>query len=81
MTKEEFETWVEQDGHIQEAFDRLPLQDRNLGRWLKLFVLTLNSIAKEEDGEEPEEDEDGLLSDELDDDLDTDDEDEEEEED
>jgi len=76
VTKEEFESWIEADGNIQEAFDRLPLSDRSHERWLKLFALSLASIAKEEEGEDPEED-DGL-SEELDEELDTEDEEEEE---
>lgn len=71
MSREEFESWIEDDAHISEAIDRLPTTSRTIEQWLKLFALSLNAVAKEESKEAEEEDD--SLSEELDDGLDTDD--------
>lgn len=77
LTKEEFEVWIEEDGRLQEAFDKLPHSDRTLDKWLKSLALSFAAIAKEEAKDNEDVEEEGSLSDDLDDELDSEDEEEE----
>ena len=79
MTREEFEAWIEDGAHLQEAIDRLPKADRKIDKWIKALLASLQEVAIEEaENEEFSEDEDGEAS-EDDDDLEPDEEEDEEE--
>jgi truncated hemoglobin YjbI len=74
LTREEFETWIEDTSHRDEAIDRLPTSNRSFENWLKLYALALNTIAKEE-AKEADEAEDEAIAEDLDEELGKDDDD------
>lgn len=81
MTRDEFEVWIGESAHIDEAASRLPKGERSIEKWLKLFAVSLLEVAKEEaENEEPEEEESETFSDDLSEDLDSKDDEEESEE-